>query len=97
MHNSGKRLGVAMATVVVVLGLNAFAVLSGVATGAYGLVFAHQSSDYLAATRADTAAPQPGASAAQCAQSDPKQLYPLSLAAGGIGGNVSTVPITRMC
>ena len=97
MHNSGKRLGVAMATVVVVLGLNAFAVLSGVAAGAYGLVFGHQPTDYLAATRADAAAPERGPSAAECAQSDPKQLYPLSLAAGGNGGHSSTVSITRMC
>jgi hypothetical protein len=96
MHNSGKRLGVAMATVVVVLGLNAFAVLSGAAAGAYGLVFGNQPTDYLAATLADTAAPGPGSSATECAQSGPKQLYPPSLAAG-IGSHFSTVPITRMC
>jgi len=96
MHNSGKRLGVAMATVVVVLGLNAFAVLSGVAAGAYGLVFGRQPTDYPAATRADAAAPEPGWSAAECAQSDPKQLYPLSLPAGS-GSHSSAAPITRMC
>ena len=96
MHNSGKRLGIAMATVVVVLGLNAFAVLSGAAAGAYGLVFGHQATDYLAATRADTAAPETGSSATECAQSGPKQLHPPSLAAG-IASHSSAVPIIRMC
>jgi hypothetical protein len=96
MHNSGKRLGIAMATVVVVLGLNAFAVLSGVADNTYGRLFGYQPADYLVATRVDTAAPEPASSAKECAQSGPKQLYPRSLAAG-IGSHSSAVPITRMC
>ena len=96
MENSGKRLGIAMATVVVVLGLNAFAVLSGAADGAYGRVFGNQSSDYLVATRADTAAPEPVSSATECPQSGPKPLYPRSLAVG-IGTHSSALPITRMC
>lgn len=96
MHNSGKRLGIAMATVVVVLGLNAFAVLSGAADGAYGRVFGNQPADYLVATRADTAEPESGSSATECAQSGPKPLYPRSLAVG-IGTHSSALPITRMC
>jgi hypothetical protein len=51
MYNSGKRLGIAMATVVVVLGLNAFAVLSGVADSTYGRLFGNQPADYLGACR----------------------------------------------
>ena len=97
MHNSGKRLGIAMATVVVVLGLNALAVLSGAADGAYGRVFGNQPADYLVATRADTAEPESGSSATECAQSGPKQLLYLRSLAVGIGTQSSALPITRMC
>jgi hypothetical protein len=96
MHNSGKRLGIAMATVVVVLGLNAFAVLSGVADSTYASLFGYRPADYLVASRVDTAAAGPVPSAKECAQSGPRQLYPRSLAAG-IGSHSETVPITRIC
>jgi hypothetical protein len=79
MDNSGKRLGIAMLTVVVVLGLNAFAVLSGAADGTYGRLFSNQPGHYLAATGGPTAAPEPALSAAGCAKTRPKQLPPQAL------------------
>ena len=96
MYNSGKRLGIAMATVVVVLGLNAFAVLSGVADSTYGRLFGNQPADYLVAARADAAGPDVVSSAKECAQSGPKRLY-LRTLVGGIGTPCSAGLVTRMC
>ncbi len=96
MHSSGKRLGIAMATVVVVLGVNAFAVLTGAADSTYGRLFGYPPADYLVASHADIAASGALSSAKECAQSGPKQLYPRSLPAG-IGTHSSAVPMTRMC
>ena len=96
MDKSGKRLGVAMLTVVVVLGLNAFAVLSGAADSTYARLFGYQPDRDLVATRAETAAPEPVSSAMECAQSRPKQPYTRSLVAvAGTPSNSGRV--ARMC
>ena len=96
MHSSGKRLGIALATVVVVLGMNAFAVLTGAADSTYGRLFGYRPADFLVATPADIAGPGALSRAKECAQSAPKQLYPRSLPAA-IGTHSSAAPMTRMC
>ncbi len=96
MDNSGRRLGIALLTVVVVLGLNAFAVLSGVADSTYGSLFGYQPGSYLVATRVHAAVAGPVLSAKECAQSRPKQAYPRRLVAA-TGTGSSAVPTIRMC
>lgn len=96
MDKSGKRLGVAMLTVVVVLGLNALAVLSGAADGTYSRLFGYQPDRDLVATRAETAAPEPVSSATECAQSRPKRPYPRSLVAVA-GTHSNSGRVARMC
>jgi len=96
MDKSGKRLGVALLTVVVVLALNAFAVLSGAADSTYAGLFGYQSGRDLVAARLETAAAEPVSSATECAQSRPKRPYP-----GGLvevaGTPSNALPVVRMC
>jgi len=72
MDNTGRRLGVAMLTVVVVLGLNAVAVLSGSADDAYAMLFGEQSHPRLATVHIEQAAPAVVSSPAECVRSRPK-------------------------
>ena len=72
MDNTGRRLGVAMLTVVVMLALNAVAVLSGNADGAYALLFGEQPHSHMATVHIDQAAPVVASSPAECVKSRPK-------------------------
>jgi hypothetical protein len=96
MDNSGRRLGIALLTVVVMLGLNAFAVLSGFADSTYGSLFGYQPDSYLVATRADIAVAEPVTSAKECAQSRPKHPDARRLVAA-TGTRSDAVPTIRMC
>ncbi len=73
MDNCGKRLGIAMTVVVVLLALNALAVITGAADRTYGRLLGTGASPRVAGVDANPAALQRLAKAADCVQSHPKQ------------------------
>lgn len=96
MNNTGKRLGVAMLTVVVVLGLNAAAVLYGNADSTYARLSGYEPQPHLATMHRDEAAPAPVANQGECLQSRPKSAAPPALLP--VTRDVAeSLPVARMC
>jgi len=96
MDNSGKRLGIAMLTVVVVLGLNALAVMTGTVNSTYARWFGDQPERHLAVTGAPAVAPGSVLSRVECTQPDPKRAPARSLVPV-TGAPVHVAPVARMC
>jgi hypothetical protein len=95
MDNSGKRLGIVMLTVVVVLALNVFAVLSGAADDAYGRLFGFQIEQRMAVEREPTSAAAPAARAVEC-EPCPRHAQRQAIPPGA-GVTVGGAPVARLC
>ncbi|MGD2074803.1 MAG: hypothetical protein PVG38_07780 [Gammaproteobacteria bacterium] len=96
MDSCGKRLGIALTTVVLVLGLNALAVVSGVADHAYGRLLGAEPGVRVADAAARPVRPGLIAKAAECAG-----RYPKPVSGDGMSLAVSSARrsdiLTRIC
>lgn len=96
MDRTGRRLALAMLTVVVLLGLNAAAVISGSANGTYARLFGHEPERQPGSTAANGATAAALSNSGGCMSSPPKPTLSPALLPVMVG-TAERDPVARMC